>query len=143
MHDQSGVTLLEAIMLIAIIGMFTVMSIPKTSSIDKQTAHAVARRIIADMRYARQLAVSAAGNHIVRFSPAEGSHTEYRILRVEGENEELVGQIKQIPAKLTCAGPEEVTFTSLGSATSNGVISLTGGGDQYDINVIAATGRIY
>ena len=143
MRDQSGVTLLETIMLIAIIGMFTVMSIPRIGTTDKQSAHAVARRIIADMRYARQLAVSDASNHIVRFSPAVGSHTEYRILRVAGETEELVGQIKQIPVEITCAGPEEFTFTPLGSATSNGLISLTGGGGQYDINVVATTGRVY
>jgi hypothetical protein len=143
MRDQSGVTLLEAIMLVAIVGMFTVMSIPRISSTDEQTARAVARRIIADMRYTRQLAISDADDYIVRFSPAEGAYTEYRILRVEGETEELVGQIKQIPVELTCTGPEEFTFTPLGSATGDGVISLAGGGDQHDISVIAVTGRVY
>ena len=48
-----GVTLLEAIMLIAIIGMFTVMSIPRTSSTDKQIAHAAAMSLPLQGGYTR------------------------------------------------------------------------------------------
>ncbi len=143
MNNQSGVTLLEAIMLIAIIGMFTVMSIPRIGSIDKHNAHTVERQIIADMRYARQLAISSADNHIMRFFPAGGPYTEYSLFRVEGEMEELVGQINQLPAEITCTGPEEFIFTPLGSITSEDVISINGGGNEYNINVIAATGRVY
>ncbi len=143
MPDQRGVTILEVIMLIAIIGMFAVMSVPRIGSIGRHAARTAARRIIADMRYARQLAVSKAKNHIVRFSPTGGPYTEYSIFQTEGGLEQQVGQTKQIPEQVTCAGPGEFTFSSLGSASSDGMISLTAEGDQYNINVVATTGRVY
>ncbi len=143
MNNQRGVTILEVVMLIAIIGMLSALAIPRIGSIAEYAAHTTARQIIADMRYARMQAISTAKDHIVRFSPSGGSHTEYGIFRVEGEVEEQVGQTKQIREEVTCSGPDEFTFYPFGNASSNDTISLVGATDQYDVNVVATTGRVY
>lgn len=142
-HREQGVTLLEVIMLVAIIGMLAAMSIPRIGSMAGYAAHATARQIIADMRYTRGQAISTAKDHIVRFSPSGGPHTGYSIFRVEDAVEEQVGQTRQIRDQVSCSGPDEFTFYPFGNASSDGTISLVGAEDQYDINVIAATGRVY
>ena len=143
MYDERGVTLLEVIVIIAVIGVLAVMSIPRLSPMGRNAARIASRQIIADMRYARQLAVSAAKNHIVRFSPAGGPYTGYSIIRVEGAVETPVGETRQIPAQVNCTGSDEFTFSPLGAASMDGTISLAADGDQYDVNVIGATGRVY
>jgi Tfp pilus assembly protein FimT len=139
---ENGVTLIEVIMIIAIIGMLAAMSIPRIGSLDERTAYTTARRIVADMRYARRLAITTAKNHIVRFSPAGGPYTEYRIFKDDG-GEVQVGESRQIPERVTCTGTEELTFQPFGNASSDGAVSLSAGTDQYDVNIIAATGRVY
>jgi type II secretory pathway pseudopilin PulG len=137
---ENGVTLIEVMMIIAIIGMLTAMSIPRVGeSLGEHAALTAARRIIADMRYARRLAITKANDHIVRFSPAGGPYTGYGIFR-DGVQ---VGEIRQIPERVTCTGTEEFTFQMLGNASSDGAVSLSAGDSQYDVNVIATTGRAY
>jgi type II secretory pathway pseudopilin PulG len=143
MHDEHGVTIIELMMIIAIIGMLTTISMPRIGHSDKHTAYTTARRIIADMRYARRLAITAAKDHVVRFSPVGGPYTEYRIFRKEGAEEEQMAEPRQIPERITCTGTGEFTFQPLGNASSGGTVSLSAGSDEYDVNVIGATGRIY
>ena len=143
MHSEHGVTFLEVVMLIAIIGILVALSIPRIGSVAEYAAHTTARQIIADMRYTRGQAISTAKDHIVRFSPSGGLHTEYSIFRVEGAIEEQVGQTRQIRDQVVCSGPDEFTFHPFGNASSSGTISLVGAEDQYDVNVVVATGRVY
>ena len=67
MRSEDGITLLETIMLIAIIGMLAALSIPRTGSVAGYAAHATARQIIADMRYTRGRAIATTKNHVLRF----------------------------------------------------------------------------
>ncbi len=143
MREEHGITLLEVIMVIAIVGILAVMAIPRIGSVAEYAAHAAARQIIADMRYTRGQAISTSKDHIMRFSPSGGIHTEYSIFRVEGMVEEQVGQIRQIPEGIACSGPDEFTFHPFGNISGDGVISLVAAGDQYDVNVVATTGRVY
>jgi len=141
MHKERGVTLIEVMMLIATIGMLTVMAIPRTVHMDKHTAYTVAHRLAVDIRYARRLAITNAKDHIVRFSPIGGPYTGYRILRKEDAGETQVGEFRWIPERITCTGTEEFTFQPRGNASSDGTVSLSAGSNQYNVNVIATTGR--
>ncbi len=142
-HNQHGLTLIEAIMIVIIIGIMSIISIPRLGSSDKQLAYTTARQIVADMRHVRNLAITSAKDHIVKFSPSGGPYSEYRIFSDEGETEVQVGSARRIPAQITCTGTEELTFYPIGSASSNGTISLVAGDSQYNVNFIAATGRAY
>jgi len=143
-YSMHGFTIIEAIMIIAIIGILSVMSIPRIGSFGKNKAYIAARRVVADMRYTRRLAITKAQDHVVAFSPSGGPYTEYSILRGGGQ----VGETRQIPDEVACSGNEQFTFEPLGNAlsdgaSSDGMVSLISGSHQYDVNVIAATGRVY
>ena len=141
MHKEHGVTLVEVMMIIATIGMLTAMSIPRTGHRDRNTAYTTARRLVVDMRYARRLAITDTKDHIVRFSPTGGPYTQYGIFRKEDDGETQVGESRQIPERITCTGTEEFVFQPPGNASSNGKVSLSTGNNQYNVNVIAATGK--
>lgn len=143
-HLEYGFTIIEVMAIIAIIGIVTVMAIPRIGTFSKYNAQTITRRVIADMRYARRLAITNSKDHIVRFSSSGGSY-EYSIFRKDGILEEQVGATKQIPAGIICAGDDEFTFHKLGNASysDTGTVSLSAEGNQYDVNVIATTGRIY
>jgi Tfp pilus assembly protein PilE len=141
---SNGFTVIELIMIVAIIGVLCIMSIPRIGSFGKNQAHIAARRIVADMRYTRRLAITNAQDYTVEFSPSGGPYTEYCILKGAAQ----VGETRQIPTGVTCSGTEQFTFESLGNAlsdgtSSDGMVSLVAGSDQYDVNVIAITGRAY
>lgn len=143
-YSKHGFTIIELIMIITIIGILSAMSIPRIGSFGKNKAYIAARRIVADMRYARRLAITKAQDYTVEFSPSGGPYTEYNILQGAVQ----VGETRQIPAGVTCNGTEQFTFERLGNAFSDGVhsdgmVSLIAGGEQYDVNVIAITGRAY
>lgn len=140
MRNEDGITLLETIMLMAIIGMLAALSIPRAGSIAGYAAHATARQLIADMRYTRGQAIATTKNHVLRFYTG---HTEYKIFSVDGGAEEQVGRTRKIRDNVACSGPDEIVFYPFGDADSAGVISLVGAEDQYDINIVAATGRVY
>jgi len=140
MRSEDGITLLETIMLIAIIGMLAILSIPRSGSIAGHAAHTTARQLIADMRYTRGLAIATAKTHVLRFS---AGYTEYTIFNVDGKKEEQVGETREIRSNVACSGPDQIIIYSFGNADSSGIISVVGAEDQYDISIVAATGRVY
>ena len=143
MNDEHGFTIIEFLAIIAVIGILAVMAIPRIGTLGKSSAKTTARQLAADMRYARRLAIAGAKDHIVRFYPAGGPYDEYRIFQKEGAIETQVGESRQISNKVVCTGIEELTFYPLGHTSNSGMISFSAEGDQYDVNVIAVTGRVY
>ncbi len=144
MYNERGVTFVEIMAILVIIGILGLMSIPRIGSSDRSNVYTTARRIAADMRYARILAITKAKDHVLEFAPSGGPYTEYTIM----ENGIQLGDTRHIPAGITCVGTEEFTFEPLGNALSdgvsnNGMVSLIMGTDRCDVNVIATTGRAY
>lgn len=142
-HNEYGFTLIETLVLIIFIGILTAISIPRIGSIGMQAARATSRQVMADMRYTRRLAISSARNHIIRFSPSGGTHTSYSIFRVDEAGETLVGCAKQIREEVTCTGPDEFIFYPFGNASTNGTVSLIAESEQFDVHVVATTGRVH
>jgi len=151
-HDEYGLTFIELVIVLAIIGILAVMAIPRIGIFGRQTAYVTTRQMIADLRYARSLAITSAKDHLVKFYsvyPTMASpYTEYRIFRHEVGGDVQVGELKNIPNEVTCSSvggfSGSITFHPLGDSTCNGtIISVVQGSTQYTVTVIASTGRVY
>jgi hypothetical protein len=143
MNNRHGYTIIEIVAIIAVIGILIAIALPRFGAVSKNIARTTSRQIMSDIRYVRRLAIASAKDHIIRFYPAGGPYNEYRLFRKERMLEEQLGEPKQIPEQIICTGTEELTFNPFGYASGSGIISLIADGDQYDVNVVAATGRVY
>ena len=143
MNKENGFTIIELVAIVAIIGILVVMAMPRLGAFGKSEARTTSRQIIADMRCARRLAIATAKDHVVRFYPSGGPYDEYRFFQQDGETEEQVGESRQISEQIVCTGTEEITFNPLGYTSGSAMISLSAGAEQYEVNVVAATGRVY
>ena len=147
--SAKGFTLIESALVVIVIGMIAVIAIPKIISLDKHVVSITARQITADMRYARNLAVSNMANYVVTFSTDGLSYTKYEIFRV---GDATPVKSRDIPAEVECTAAgdfgvaNELTFTHLGSTvTNNGEIISISEPESVPkvISVISATGRVF
>lgn len=143
MKKDKGFTLIEALMIISIIGILSALAIPRFASVGKKSAYMVSRQIVVDMRYARSLAVTSGTRHIVKFFPAGGSeYSSYGIFK-DANPDVQIGDLRQIPETVTCTSSvEQFNFEKLGNATG-GTITLNDGARQFVVYVTASTGRVF
>jgi len=140
MKKNSGLTLIESMFVIVILGILGSLAIPRIDPSEGGTAYALTRQIVADMRYARSLAITSAKPYTLKFSPSGGPYTSYAIFQEETQ----FGDTNPIPSSINCtATADEYEFSYLGSANDNGTVTIAGGGSGYIINLIAATGRAF
>ena len=141
---SDGYSLLEILLVVTIIGIFASVAVPYfgTGLMQRMNTYTTARQIASDLTYTRTLAVAANKNHILRFYPAESPYTQYKIFLSDG-GEVQVGHTREIDGNIVCTGGREYTFEPLGNATADGMLSVTSGTYQYDVKVIAVTGRTY
>ncbi len=71
----TGFTLVEIIMVIVIIGIFIAVAIPRFSSFYSIKLDGSMKKVVADIRYAQQMAISRHGNCRVVFNPANDVYT--------------------------------------------------------------------
>jgi len=140
MGIKNGFTIIEALLAIVIIGLLAVISIPRIASNDKLIAYNTTRKIVADLRYTRSLAITTAVKHRLVFDPSGGPYTSYKIERWNKVTLiwQQEGDTRQIPAQVTCNGTQEITFEYLGNALSGAAISA----GEYSITVNASTGKV-
>ncbi len=141
---SEGYSLLEILLVVTIIGIFASVAVPYfgTGLLRRMNAYTTARQIASDLAYTRTLAVTTNKNHILRCYPSASPYSQYKIFRSDG-GEVQVGHTREIDDNVVCAGDREWIFEPLGNATADGTLSVTSGTYQYDVKVIAATGRAY
>ncbi|MGQ9608143.1 MAG: GspH/FimT family pseudopilin [bacterium] len=143
MKKLRGFTLIEAIMVISVIGILAALAIPRFATVGKKSAYMISRQIVVDMRYARSLAVTTGTTHIVKFFPAGASkYSSYGIFK-DADPDVQIGNLRQIPETVTCtSSTEQFNFEKLGNATG-GTITLEDNARHYAVYVIASTGRVF
>lgn len=146
-YTERGFTILEVMLSVMIIGIMALLAVPRILDTRRHVVYMTHQQIVADMRYARGLAIAKSESYAVRFSPDEGPYNKYEIVRVADDT--IPVKSMQIPANKIVCGPAggfggALTFYRFGNASDTGaVILLSAEGRQESINVVRATGRVY
>jgi prepilin-type N-terminal cleavage/methylation domain-containing protein len=138
-----GMTLVEVIMVMAIIGILAAIVIPKidfgaTSS--RASVDGAAYMIASDIRYAQECAMANRVSKTVRFVAGQSAYT-FDATTPPTSGLDPSGQL---PSGVTIATTITFTFNSLGEPTSGGGSSVTvsGGGQTRTISVLNYTGKV-
>jgi prepilin-type N-terminal cleavage/methylation domain-containing protein len=143
--SRKGFSLVEAIMVVAFIGILAAIAVPKLNMavISKYKAKTTAKKIVTDLRRVRGLAITNAANNISGFS--------LRLLNVPCDSYEIVNLGTEeildsciIDPDVSVAGAaSEFEFGPLGNLTSSFTqITVSAEGKTFTITIIKATGMI-
>jgi Tfp pilus assembly protein FimT len=145
---RRGMSLLDVSMAVLVSGILVAVATPKFfGSLESQRSLAAARRMAADIRYARQRAIAGSTTQVVRFSSQ--NLYSYRLDNVpDPANPELTWTVDltESPWKSTVssvnAGVNYVlSFDLNGTPNSAGTITIASGSRQRTVT-IASTGKV-
>ena len=145
---RTAYSLAEMIVVVLILGALSFIAIPHLNfaALHHKQAHAVAKKIVTDLRRTRTLAISNAANNPTGYNlQLIGSppYTCYQISRCQ-----LRGDIVDtltIDSPVSCSGGSLFKFGPLGnllSGSSTTAITVSSEGKTYTITVISATGIV-
>lgn len=129
-----------------ILGIFALVAVPKLdyAIVRQNRAEAAARKIVADLRLTRNLAISGAANNAAGFEMkmlGAGSFTGYEIVNSDTQT---TAASHAIDPDVACTGDNSFQFEPLGNlqAGSNGRLTVSAEGKTFTIAIIQATGAI-
>jgi len=139
-----GFTLIELIMIIAVVGILTAISLPQIGGSDffeKLKCRTVGHHITSDIRYTRRLAITNGKDYRINFD--FGAHT-YDVEHDVGGTWTSVGQDypKTVESEVTLSGINIFEFDKLGGATLHGVLNMSIGAQNRTITVDEITGSV-
>ncbi len=140
---RRGFTIVEILFVIVVMAILAAIVIPRFSGsgfYDRYLTYTTAHKVAADIRLARRLAVTHGKDHRVIFSNVGGSN-QY-VIEEDAGGWVQVSEGKIISDEINLSGDSEIEFSSNGAAASSGTFRFAIGTDRYQIDVIAATGRV-
>jgi MSHA pilin protein MshC len=142
-NPQSGITLIEVIMVMIIIGILSAIVLPKidfggTSS--RASVDGAAYMIASDIRYVQECAMANRVTKSVVFTSGQSIYT----FPATTPSTSGLDPSGRLPSGVTIATTITFTFNSLGEPTSGGGSSVTvsGGGQTRTISVLNYTGKV-
>jgi len=144
MNDKSsaaaGHTLIELVFVVIVIALIAGIVIPRmglTFTV-KMKAYNVSRKLVSNLRYARRLAITNNENYRLHVNSVGNEYMIY------DSGDDQVGNTETIDSSITVSADKDFIFEPFGNAdaASDTGISISADGNQYDITVTAATGRV-
>jgi prepilin-type N-terminal cleavage/methylation domain-containing protein len=136
--SKSGMTFIEVILVMAIIGILSAVLIPKFNFAisSKASADGAAYMIASDIRYAQEFAMANRISKSVNFTTGSSIYTFSPTHNLDPSG--------QLPSGVKIDGNFTITFNSLGEPTTggDGSVSITGGGLTKAISVVNYTGKV-
>ncbi len=155
-RNRAGYTLVEVLIVVAILGIASAMIVPHMLSAGTLGVQAAARIIVADILYAQNDAIARQGVRKVVFDPATESYAltdeSDSILSVRWKNGSSNNYIVDFTTDDRFQGVEIVSadfngtstleFDALGGPSNGGTVVIEYQGEQYRVTVAAFTGRV-
>ena len=136
---QSGMTLIELILMVVIIGILSVVVIPKldTTSFSGTSVGGAAWMIASDIRYAQEFAMANRISKSVQFFTVNPTYYTFN----PSGNLDPSGRL---PSGVTISSNFTITFNSLGEPTvgGGGSVTVLSGGQTKTISVVNYTGKV-
>lgn len=143
---RSGFSLAELMLVILFLGILTAAAVPRLNLavIGERKSSAVAARVAADLRYARQLALSRAAENPDGYGLFMRAPEPYEGYEIRDLNTSRVLHTYSIDETIVCRGGQAFRFGPLGNLLAGSDTQLTfSSGDQTDLlTVIPATGSV-
>lgn len=137
---QRGFSLVEGLVVAALLAILVIVAVPRLMVPETLHARSSARGLAADLRLAQRLAIARRATIVLEFSPSAPPYTGYTV-RQEGGGAEPDFP-KDLPQEVTVTGPLQFAFSSNGSASAGGTVTLTASGATAAVEVFAATGYV-
>lgn len=150
---QKGVTMIEMVVVAVVIGLMAALAVPSFYNYSsKLEAKNTARNIVSTLRMARSKAISERVQYGVFFDATHRRYIYFKDLVNPGsflfEAGDSVVSDDTLTAKVNLGtntfSNTTVVFTTSGSASTSGDLTVVpaSGGDTFNINVLASTGRV-
>jgi len=128
------------------LGIFAAIAVPRfnRAAVLKNKAETTARKIVADLRRTRRLAISDAANNTMGFSLSMIGGPNYTGYEIIDLNTSVTVDSHNIDPEVSCKGYSIFEFGPLGNLKegSGTELYVDGGGKSFTINVIRATGMV-
>jgi len=149
-------TLIELLIVITMVGFFTVLSVPRFNALRAALkAKGASKKIMADLRYAQSIAMGSDTNVTVCFDDASRSYAARydngtcngAYLKDPFSGGDLImvfdtdPQFKGVVFNSSFGGGH-MTFDRLGRPSSDGTVNVTFGDNFYSVGVTAGTGLV-
>lgn len=136
--DCLGMTLIEIIMVMVIIGILSVFLIPKfnLNYSSEAALNGAAYLIASDVRYVQEFAMANRVSKSVLFTSGSSFYTFNPTNNLDPSG--------QLPSGITISNNFTVTFNSLGEPTTGGggSVAISGGGQAKTVIVVNYTGKV-
>jgi Tfp pilus assembly protein FimT len=137
-NPQSGVTLIETILIMIIVGILAAFVMPKISFNISTTASVdgAAYMVASDIRYTQEFAMA---NQVTKSIVFTSGSTTYIFSPTS-----TLDPSGRLPEGVTMNTTQTITFNSLGEPTTGGgtSVTVTGGGQTKTISVVSYTGKV-
>lgn len=138
--------MLELVLIAVFLGIFAVIAVPRFNyaAISKQKADSTARKIVADLRLTRSLAISDAANNTEGFKLEMIGSSPYTQYKIANDDTEEIIRTYTIDSKVSCTGDNKFVFSPLGnlSLPCGNQITVSAEDKSFTITVTLATGMI-